>query len=104
MKERIEINFDSIIEVATDYMDALGQVKRHFPDGLFVNSSTRWGDQAARDMRMFDRAERALYILCDCIGIGTDAAIKATRIYNRYYERGGEKSLDLEKLIVGLNY
>ena len=96
------INFDCVISAALDYMSAYGDMRRHFPHGCYLYGATRNDSQELRDYHCLDRAERALSVLCEGIGITTDIAVQAARIENHYYERGGSQLVDSERLITTL--
>ncbi len=96
------MNYGAIIAAATDYMIAYNDLRRAFPNGVFLYLETPWGSKAAIRYRYYERYDAVLRGICAATGIPMAAAINAVRIENRYYERGGVKCLDMERLLRSL--
>ena len=93
------MNYDAIINAAQEYSDRINALRRAYPNGYCLTLETRLHADKAQKSIYLDKAEAVLWAVCDATGIPVDAAISAARIYNRYYERGGEHILDTERLI-----
>ena len=65
---------------------------------LQIIEQIRQGDR----LPFADRYEAVFHALCECAGIPQEVLIQAARIEDRYYERGGTRCLDLERLIRSL--
>lgn len=93
------MNYEAILAAASDHIWAYNDLKRAFPHGLDLYRTTEWGSLKAETARRFDRTEAVLRGICEVTGIPMSAAINAARIENRYYDRGGTRCIDAERLI-----
>ena len=93
------MNYDAIITAAQEYSDRINAFRRAYPHGYHFGQETRLHADATQKYISLDKAEAILWAVCEATGVSVDAAVSAARIYNRYYERGGEHILDAERLI-----
>ena len=96
------MNYQAIVNAATDYNIAMYNLRKNFPAGVYLGSWTKLHDRDAELYTLFDRAEKILWAVCECTNIPVEVAIMAARLENRYYERGGYQILDVENLIKSL--
>ena len=96
------MNYDTLLSAAHDYIYAYNDVRRTFPHGYCLWDSTLLHSEAAQKSICHDRYEAVFHALCECAGIPQEVLIQAARIEDRYYERGGTRCLDLERLIRSL--
>ena len=87
---------------AHDYIYAYNDVRRTFPHGFTLWNSTLLHSEAAQKSIYHDRYEAVFHALCECAGIPQNVLIQAARIEDHYYERGGTRCLDPERLIRSL--
>ena len=78
------------------------RARRTFPHGFTLWDSTLLHSEAAQKSICHDRCEAVFHALCECAGIPQEVLIQAARIEDRYYERGGTRCLDPERLIRSL--
>lgn len=93
------MNYDAILAAANDYIWAYNAMRRAFPQGLALFRTTEWGSLKANLARNFDQYQAVLRGICEVTGIPMGAAINAARIEIRYYDRGGTRCIDAERLI-----
>ena len=96
------MNYDTLLSAAHDYISAYNDVRRTFPHGFTLWDSTLLHSEAAQKSICHDRCEAVFHALCECAGIPQEVLIQAARIEDRYYERGGTRCLDPERLIRSL--
>ena len=96
------MNYATLLSAAHDYISAYSDVRRTFPYGFTLWDSTLLHSEAAQKSIYHDRYEAVFRALCECAGIPQEVLIQAARIEDRYYERGGTRCLDLERLIRSL--
>ena len=96
------MNYDTLLSAAHDYIYAYNDVRRTFPHGYWLWDSTLLHSEAAQKSICYDRYEAVFHALCECAGIPQEVLIQAARIEDRYYERGGTRCLDPERLIRSL--
>ena len=96
------MNYATLLSAAHDYIYAYNDVRRTFPHGFTLWNSTLLHSEAAQKSICHDRYEAVFCALCECAGIPQEVLIQAARIEDRYYERGGTRCLDPERLIRSL--
>ena len=95
------INWEQVLAAASEYMDA-EQYYRGNEDfkGHYIGDELSGVKRKTYDAeRNASWAERVLYTVCYATGIPEVAIIRAARIEARYYDKGGTKVLDAERLI-----
>ena len=95
------IDWAALICAGDDAMDAARKYLGR-PDfkGLFIGETLTGLTREAHDAALnYEKAEMALYVACLAAGVPEIAVIRAARIMNRYYDRGGGNVLDCERLI-----
>ena len=96
------MNYATLLSAAHDYIYAYNDVRRAFPHGYTLWDSTLLHSEAAQKSICHDRYEAVFHALCECAGIPQEVLIQAARIEDHYYERGGTRCLDPERLIRSL--
>ena len=92
------INFDELLAAGQNCISSNFEFYKRYR-GMLINHTMR---DAYERWWAVQRDERALDTLAWVLGIPQNIVINAARIENRYYERGGDKVLNSEKLIRGL--
>lgn len=91
-----KIDYDILIGIALDVMDAEYQYRKNVR-GYYFGKTV--------DSDKYDMYCRSWYKgymfsdLCTMIGVDAAAVYNAARIYNRYFERGGQGCPDCERLV-----
>ena len=96
------MDYNTLLSAAHDYIYAYNDVRRAFPHGFTLWNSTLLHSEAAQKSICHDRYEAVLRALCECTGIPEATLIQAARIEDRYYDRGGTRCLDAERLVRSL--
>ncbi len=96
------MNYAVLLSAAHDYISAYNDVRSTFPHGYSLWNSTLFYSNAAQKSICHERYEAVFRTLCECTGIPQEVLIQAARIEDRYYERGGTRCLDPERLIRSL--
>lgn len=95
----MKINYDEILSAGIDYMMQAYDFYRCHPGPNYISHSN---PKLYDDYHRMERAEHALDMVAYATGLHTADIIQAARIYNRYYDRGGEKIIDAQRLLEGL--
>ena len=96
------LNYDTLLAAAHNYIYAYNDLRRTFPNGVYLWNSTLLHSEAAQKSICHDRCEAVFHALCECAGIPQEVLIQAARIEDRYYERGGTRCLNAERLVRSL--
>lgn len=96
------LNYDTLLSAAHDYIYAYNDLRRTFPNGVYIGRNAPLHSDAAQKYIRLNRSETVLRALCECTDIPEDAMIRAARIEDRYYDRGGTRCIDPERLIRSL--
>ena len=94
----MKINYGEIVTAGSEYIDAQNRFmsKYHRPGGYFITHSQPDLYDACR---LVEKYETALNAVAYAFEIPASVIINAARIEKRYYERGGQFLIDLEKLL-----
>lgn len=95
------IDWEQLLSAARDYCDMelyyRGNSDFH---GLYIGDELSGVKRQSYDAaNCAEWAERVLYTACYVTNVPEAAVIRAARIEARYYDRGGSKVLDAERLI-----
>lgn len=93
--------YDMLLSLGWEVIDATRAFRTAYPHGCFIGRYMI-NDEDCKRRSLYDRmelAEKILREVCYVIHGDQTAIVRAARIQERYYERGGSKILDAERLI-----
>lgn len=98
----MKLNFEHVISAGMDYCAASWNCNRNFPgphNFCYLNKDNR---NAYEAYLALEKYTKVLECVCSTLGITFETVIRTVRAENKYYERGGQRLLDEERLIQGL--
>ena len=96
------MDYNTLLSAAHNYIYAYNDLRRSFPNGVYIGRNASLHSDSVQKYISRCRNEAVLNALCECTGIPEAALIKAARVEDHYYARGGTRCLNAEQLIRSL--